>query len=309
MKGNVNKGLKDLLEVKNSSSSVKFEADILYSVMEGFILQETRKALSDIKKLWETQNQHTLISFLAGSLAIKNSESETALSFFNSVDSSATGLPIWYAKYLTGEVYLHKGLYPEAISSYQVFIENYKGQNFVKDAHYKIGLCYWLDGKTDLAKEKFTEASNQGKETVEADKHAARSLADPEPTNILLSRVRYFTDGGYYAKAQETLDKITPADIPTKKEQVEYYYRKARLTHKQGQTKASKLFYTQTIDMAGDEKWYFAPNSCLQLGFIFLEESDKTSAKKYFRKALAYRKHEYKNSIDSKAKSALDQLE
>jgi len=36
-----------------------------------------------------------------------------------------------------------------------------------------------------------------------------------------------------------------------------------------------------------------------------MNESDDAKATFYFKKALEYKKHEYKNSIDSKAKSAL----
>jgi uncharacterized protein HemY len=46
----------------------------------------------------------------------------------------------------------------------------------------------------------------------------------------------------------------------------------------------------------------------LQLGYLLVEQKQVKEAKKYFEKALSYKKHEYKNSIDSKAKSALAQL-
>ncbi|MEX1238151.1 MAG: tetratricopeptide repeat protein, partial [Cyclobacteriaceae bacterium] len=54
--------------------------------------------------------------------------------------------------------------------------------------------------------------------------------------------------------------------------------------------------------------WYFAPNACLQLGYIFQSQNRMTEAEEYFRQALSYRRHEYKNSIDSKARAALAQL-
>ncbi|HPM32130.1 MAG TPA: DUF3808 domain-containing protein, partial [Chryseolinea sp.] len=94
----------------------------------------------------------------------------------------------------------------------------------------------------------------------------------------------------------------------TKRDQAEFPYRKARLFHKQNKLQEAKMFYEQTIQSTAQEPWYFAPNACLQLGYIALFESDKRTAKLYFEQALTYKKHEYKNSIDSKAKSALAQL-
>ena len=88
----------------------------------------------------------------------------------------------------------------------------------------------------------------------------------------------------------------------------EYHYRFARLYHKLNQLTDAKKFYAQAIDLAGTESWYFAPNACLQLGYIFRDEGNLEEAQKYFNKAMSYKKHAYKNSIDSKAKSALAQL-
>jgi len=61
--------------------------------------------------------------------------------------------------------------------------------------------------------------------------------------------------------------------------------------------------------MSIDNSWYFAPNSALQLGYIFRDQADAIEARQYFEKALSYKKHVYKNSIDNKARSALASLE
>jgi hypothetical protein len=39
-----------------------------------------------------------------------------------------------------------------------------------------------------------------------------------------------------------------------------------------------------------------------------MQENNTEAARQFFTKAMAYKKHEYKNSIDSKARSALAQL-
>jgi tetratricopeptide (TPR) repeat protein len=151
-------------------------------------------------------------------------------------------------------------------------------------------------------------ARSIGKEASEADKAAAASLAQKEPPHVLLSKVRYAMDGGYYPEARTLLNSISEQDLPHKQHRTEFQYRWARLEHKTAQPEAAKQFYKRTIELAGDENWYFAPNSCLQIGYILLEEKNPAEAKKYFQKALTYKRHQYKNSIDSKARSALSQL-
>ena len=115
-------------------------------------------------------------------------------------------------------------------------------------------------------------------------------------------------DGGYYPESRKILTSLSDKDLPSRRDQVEYFYRKARLEHKTKQHAAAKLFYKQTIDLAGDENWYYAPNACLQIGYIVMAEGDSAEAKQYFQQALKYKKHEYKNSIDSKARSALSRI-
>jgi uncharacterized protein HemY len=60
--------------------------------------------------------------------------------------------------------------------------------------------------------------------------------------------------------------------------------------------------------MTSQDNWYFAPNACLQLGYIYQLQNKTTEAEEFFKRAISYRRHEYKNSIDSKARSALAQL-
>ena len=108
--------------------------------------------------------------------------------------------------------------------------------------------------------------------------------------------------------AQDVLKTITPAELKTEKDRVEFYYRQARLLHKINQENSAIEFYKKTISESNTLQTYFAPNSCLQLGYLYQEKNDPGKAEFYFKKAISYKRHEYKNSIDSKARSALAQL-
>jgi TolA-binding protein len=298
MQGSITRGLADLEMVQNANDSFSFEAELLRSLIQGFVFQKPEEGFQGLKKILDQRPDNRLSLFISSALAIKNSQSEVALSQLMTLDTARNGMPLYYADYLKGEVYLHKAEYLNALSSYRSFINHYNGQNYIKDAHYKMGLCYWLNGNVNDALHLFEDARTKGKEASEADKSAARSLADKQLPN-----------GGYYPLARTLLSSITDKDLPAKRDQVEYYYRKARLEHKSGNTEAAKLFYRQSIDMAGDENWYFAPNACLQIGYILEQEKNIAEAENFFEKALTYKKHEYKNSIESKAKSALSRLE
>ncbi len=308
MKGSVVTGQKQLEELRLSKSSLNVEATILYYTIKGFINQQFDEASRGFDDYLKTQPANRLLLFLGITMLVKNSQSEAALKLIQMLDQHREGLPMDYMEYERGEILINKGDYHGAILAYLKFISNFRSPSLKKDAYYKISLCYWLLNKPDLAKQNFEIAKKTGREVAEPDKYAARQLSENQSPNLKILRVRFFTDGGYYKEAREALQTVFPADLISLKDQTEYYYRKARLAHKTGELPVAKLFYQQSIDMAGENPWYFAPNSALQLGYIARTQKDKVLAKKYFEKALSYKRHEYKNSIDSKAKSALEQL-
>ncbi len=308
MEGSVEFGLQELESVELGDSHLGFEAELLHALVQGFVLQKTELGYSEITNVLRHHPDNRLALFIGASLAMKNSKGNEALTMLTKLTTSTKGLPIYYANYLMGEVYLQRSDYLNSITAYHWFINHNKGQNYLKDANYKIGLCYLLNGNTNDARVTFKHAKNIGKESTEADRYAAKNLAEREMPHVKLIKARYHTDGGYYEEAEQILGSITPNEIPTQHDKVEFFYRKARLLHKTNQISAAKLFYKQTIDLNANEAWYFAPNAYLQLGYIAVNEADDSMAKTYFEKALSYKNHEYKNSIDSKAKSALAQL-
>lgn len=307
MRGSVPSGLADLKKIADSSSPLAEEGALLQALVHGFILSQPKVGLQAMGEIHQELSDNRLALFLSASLALKDSQNELALSLLKRLAASTTGVPLHYAHYLTGEAYLNRGNYLRAVSAYRWFIENQHGDNYIKDAHYKMGLCYWLEGAANDALASFHDARNKGKEATEADKSAARALSENAPPHVILSKIRYFTDGGYYDEAGKLLSSITAGDLQTKKDRVEYLYRMARLAHKTDQPETIDL-YKQTVDLSAEEEWYFAPNACLQLGYLYRSLNNKDEAAGFFKKALSYKRHPYKNSIDSKALSALAQL-
>lgn len=308
MKGSVTVGQKQLNDLRSSPVSLNLEATIIYYAVKGLINQQIDEASKGFSEKLETDPNNRLVMFLAVNMMMKNSQSEDAYRLIQNLDVHNQGITLPYIEYLRGEIMLQKNKYEEAIAAYHKFIRIYKADSFKKDANLKISLCYYLMGKKDQAQVYWDKASQITKYKYDPDISAAAMLADKPFPNEKLLKARYYTDGGYYKEAKTMLQSISPTDLKNYKEQVDYYYRKARLAHKTNDLSAAKLFYMQTIDMTGDNLWYFGANSALQLGYIYQSAKDYSSARSYFEKALSYKKHEYKNSIDSKAKSALEQL-
>ena len=308
MKGSVKVGQKNLEELRLSKSSLSTEATVLYFTIKGFINQQFPEAAAGFLEILQKEPDNRLFLFLAINMLMKDSQGEEALTLIQNLEKQPSGLAMAYIDYLHGEALLEKGDYAQAIPYYQKFIKSYKSQSFKKDSYFKISLCYYLLGDKENAKKNFEIARTTGRATADPDKYAAAMLAEGSFPNAKILKLRFHTDGGYYKEAKEVLKTIYPSDLKETKDMTEYLYRKGRLAHKTHDLTGAKQFYEQTIDLAGSEPWYFAPNASLQLGYIYQSQGDAVNAKKYFEKALSYRKYEYKSGIDSKAKAALEEL-
>jgi tetratricopeptide (TPR) repeat protein len=309
MKGSVKIGQKQLDELRTSPVSLNLEATILYYVVKGLVNQQFDEGAKGLSEKLKTDPNNRLVIALVVNLMMKNAQSEEAYKYIQQLEAQKSGLQMPYMEYLKGEILMQQNKYDEAIVAYQKFIKAYKADSFKKDAYLKISLCYYLSGRITMAKTFWEKAKQTGNTKADPDVYADAMLSDKPFPNEKILKTRLYTDGGYYKEAKAMFQTIQLKDLKTYKEQVEYYYRKARLAHKTNDLNAAKLFYQQSMDMTGDNPWYFGASSALQMGYIFMAAHDTKKAKLYFEKALSYKKHEYKNSIDSKAKSGLEEVE
>lgn len=308
MKGSVKVGQRQLEDLRASGSSLNLEATVLYYTIKGFLNQQFGEAALGFQESLQKDPDSRLLMFLGINMLMKNSQSAEAFELMKDLDKHPQGLQMAYVDYLRGEALLHRGEYTPAIASYQRFIRGYKSRSFKKDAYYKISLCYYLLGDLTNARKNFDVAKTTGRTSSDPDKYADAMLAENIFPNARILKIRFYTDGGYYKEAREEIKLVNGADLHHPRDAAEFAYRKGRLAHKTQDLPAAKALYLQAIEKTGDNPWYFAPNAALQLGYIAQSQGDLAGARKYYEKALSYKRYEYKNGIDSKAKYALDQL-
>ncbi len=282
----------------------QYEASCVRNLVDGFMLNKREGAIQSTEKLLFRNKDFALVEFLYLSLLLKNNAAKEAHQYMQGVQSFKA--PIFY--YIAGEFHMQRLNFKKAILSYNAFLNSYKGLNNIKDAYYKIGLAYKLMGYDANFGKYHEKAKVSGLSRTESDKYADKQLKVAFDQNLVLLRARFLTDGGYYQLALEELKGVQLKNIVGLKNQTEYFYRKARIFHKLKNSLEAERFYRKTITHQGGNPWYFAPNACLQLGYLHVAQKDFRTAKIYFTKALAYKKHEYKNSIDNKAKSAINLL-
>ncbi|MEQ6119273.1 hypothetical protein [Reichenbachiella sp. MALMAid0571] len=308
IRGNIPKGIEELNMI-TEMSPFWLETAIIKSVVSVNILNTPQESLAFIEKLLSENPDNIIINYLYNTTLIKYSKSQEALNNLTKLlylDNDYLFLNLIY--YQLGEIYLQKQDYNRARLFYSKFLNDHKGQNFVKDAWCKTAITYWLQNNEKLADVHAEKADDSGRTFVSADKNADEILGEDQLPNKELMKIRLATDGGYFDEAERMFSSLNENMFETKKEKTIYYYRQARLKHKLGEEDKAIYFYLYTIKKAGNENWYYAPYSCLNTGYIYMDKGETEKAKFYFNKTLSYKKHQYKTGIDVKAETALNAI-
>jgi tetratricopeptide (TPR) repeat protein len=112
-------------------------------------------------------------------------------------------------------------------------------------------------------------------------------------------------DGGYHQEAFQQLQGKRMDDFALPEDKTEFAYRLARIHEDLGQLDEAIENYLITIKLGQGQKEYFAARAALQLGWIYEKKQDLPEAMAYFENCLAMKDHEYKNSLDQKAKAGI----
>jgi tetratricopeptide (TPR) repeat protein len=308
-KGNVALGMNMIQEVIDSKTIYLQEAYLFKIIAEQYILNRDSN-MESMKYLHSRYPNNILFGYLYASILSKRGNANEALEIIETISVEDNYVSLPFIDYLHGDLLLQQGNYAASRVYFNRYISTFKGKNLIKDANYKLFLSYWLTNEDAMAMAYWKAIPNVGQTTFESDKYAQKIALSNELPNKQLSKLRLFTDGGNYTKAFEIYNATNLSDLVTKKDKIEYYYRAARLYQKTGRQNECIQYYKKVIALSSEAKnnYYFAPNSALQLGYIYTQLKNHTVARSYFHQAIAYKNHEYENSIEQKAKIALNEI-
>ncbi|PAC32029.1 lipopolysaccharide assembly protein LapB [Flectobacillus sp. BAB-3569] len=316
LKGSVKNGLQELKNVSKNEPRYAIEANIMYYLAHAYILGFTPLILQDYEQFLEKNDDSLLIQFLGVTTYMKEGNSSQASVLLKKCDALNAQAGYWafpFLQYLHAEIEIQKGSYTLASRYYQMFLQQYKGFNFIKDTYYKLFLCFWLNNEDTKAITYFEKIKTQGSTIVESDQSALRfvekfNVSVKNEAHKKLMKARLAFDGGYYQKAKELMTDLKENQFSLNTEKAEYNYRKGRVFQKLHEITLAEEHFERAIVLSQNASISYGALACLQLGYIFQETKQKEKAKYYFEKVLTYSKHEYKNSADNKAKAALNTL-
>jgi len=309
LRGSVEEGLRNLGLAAAQPHDFQPESQILLALIREAYYKKGDESLALASRLARQQPDNLLFSYLVISLHKRQHHGEAALAAYRARPTGPAYLPLAYLHHLAADLLLYRGDYAASVAENQQFLREFRGDYYRKDAAFKLYLAAWLGGAPAATAERYRQQINQaGPLTIEEDIYAQRFYHDAQPLNALLTRARLLTDGGYYVQALSTLQQFRPLPTTSVRDRLEAPYRRARVWQGLAQLDSARADYGRTLRLSaalGEPPYYFAPQAALQLGYLAQAAGQRAVAKSYFTQAMAYPKHEYKNSTDQKAKLAL----
>ncbi len=281
------------------------EASFYYCYILFYIQNQPEQTFRFISqnKLDLVNNQ--LLTYMTANLAINNKMNDYARNIIQNKNDSPLYLqtPIW--NFEMGYVQMRSLDLDNAAKNFEYFLSHFKGKFYVKDACEKLAWCYYLQGNITAANNAKQMILKKGNTDTDADKQANRDAKQNRWPNIILLKARLLSDGGYNAKAITLLSDKSTKDFPDATDQLEFTYRVARIYDDMHRDSAAIKNYLNTIAIGENRTEYYASRAALQIGLIYEKQGNKTTAVQYYKKCLGMDNHDYKDSMDQKAKAGI----
>jgi len=309
MKGSVHDGMKKVKNFSNSNdpwAKLFFnEASFIYPYLLFFIENKKEEALHFVQqKKLDLVNNH-LNAYMASNLALNNKEVELSKTIIQSRNLSDDYLKLSVWDFQMGYAQLYHLDYISARNYFESFTQNFKGKFYVKDVYQKISWCYYLQGNMKLAEDARKQVLKKGSTEADADKKALKDAKANFWPNQLLLKARLLNDGGYHIEAYKLLAGKTEDDFEKEEEKLEFAYRAARIYDDLGKKDDAIRNYLITIRIGINRKEYFAARAALQIAQIYEVRGERILAIEYYQKCINMEDHEYKDSLDQRAKSGI----
>lgn len=309
MRGSLTEGMKIVKGFINSNDpwakAFFNEAAFIYPYLMFYIENKKEEALvfTQQRKL-DLVNNH-LHAYMAANLGINNKQSEYAKNVILARNKSGEYLKTGIWDFELGFTKIYHLETQEAARYLESFLANFKGKFYVRDAYQKLSWCYYLQGNQAKAEEVRKNILKKGSTDADADKQALKDAKSGKWPNKLLLKARLLSDGGYAIDAAALLQGKTEEDFLAEEEKLEFAYRVARIYDDLNREEDAIRNYLIAIRLGERRPEYYAARAALQIAQIYEKRGQKALAITYYQKCLDMDDHEYKDSLDQRAKSGI----
>ncbi|MBL7924881.1 MAG: hypothetical protein JNL88_11835 [Bacteroidia bacterium] len=267
--------------------------------------ESIRKRFYPVKNIQEKP----LLLFAKSVFHFAAAENDSVIKLLSSRSKDINGQALHYLNFMEANARLYNMDFSAELL-YLKYLQNYRGNTYVKSAWQKVAWIHLLKGDDEGYRQNIARcvSAKKGEDLTDEDKAAIREAENKETPNVILLRARLLFDGGYYQRSLNELAGRSLTLFPTVKAQLEYTYRLARIFDKMEKKDKALQLYENTHKNGASHPYYFAASSALYIGQLYEDQGNKVKATEWYKKTLEMRDHEYQNSIDQKAKAGLNRL-
>ncbi len=311
VKGSLATGMSSLqqLAVKLPRSGYAFYYDELV-----FYLTYIQSYVITDPKAYEKMQQYTtgmdnsslLKTYIKSFVAMRTGHSTETIDYVERRPAGPDYQTYPYLTYLTAIAKMNR-LDKNADEYFKAFLIETKGVSYIKDSYLHLAWSVLLNGDQKAYQNYISLVKTKGYLFNDKDNQAVTEAANPVANTDLL-KARLLFDGGFYDKALKILNEKNPANFITVAERTEYYYRLGRIYDAMEKYDDALRNYQLAITFGKGTPFYYAPTAAVKIGNIYEMQKNKPEATHYYNMAIAFKNHQYENSIEQKAKEGLKRL-
>jgi len=310
MNGSVDLGLGELKSLLKDEKLEMYHSEIIFLIT--FLqlnMTDDKVAYKYLfKEIGNKYSDNYLLNFAAARLSHAIGSNELCIQVLENRPDANGKYSFHYLDYLQGMSYLYKLDFQKSEMFFIRFINNFKGNNYIKSAYQKLSWIAFLKDNKSKKNNYLEKIKSEGKAFIDEDKVALKEADKNHVNSPKLLRARLLYDGGYYEKAHLELTGINNLSDYTMFFD-EYYYRLARIESKLNYFEEQVIAkYQKSYDLGRKSSNYYAPMSALQIGLIYENKKDYKKALIYFEKCLSLSDFDYERGIHQKAKVSLSRL-
>jgi tetratricopeptide (TPR) repeat protein len=217
-------------------------------------------------------------------------------------------IPIYYLDYMLGTAYLNK-LSDSCLIYYNQYLRSYKGNFYIKSTIQKMAWYYLLTGSETMYRQTLNRIASYPDSKSEPDQTAEKELKTGVAPNVLLLKARLLSDGGYYKLALKVMLSTRQDECcMDAKSSIEYSYRLGRIYEETARREVAIDQFKYTYTKGKEYPYYFAANSCIQIGKLYEEAGNYPEAEKWYQNCLDLNFTEYRKSLRYKAEFNLKRI-
>lgn len=307
LKGDIDLGLEelDLILYDGKYDMYKNEVLFLVSILNINLGDNDMRSKKYLDMIGEGYKDNYLLNFAAARLSYNISDNDYCIKVLENRPMLDIDYSFYLLDYLQAMSYLYKLDYDNATKYFTHYVNNHKQGSYIKSSYQKLAWISYLQNDTLLMDRYLKQVISKGNQFNDIDKVALREVIEENfsPHNLLKARLLY--DGGYYQESLKILNK------KFFKNNIEYYYRLARVRHKLVSNDLDVISdYQKVIDMNNKNinYSYYVPMSFLQIGLIYENNNKLLEARNSFNMCLFISNFDYQNGIHRRAKSSLSRI-